>query len=150
MPMKACGRGHGSDTHAREVHFFGLFLHGIVWRWPRSALSILCMRSLCMRGVDAKTHFCTLNGYPQVDAETLFRMWRVCVEVLLSMRRNGAERTLCMWSFSGYAVGEHQLEVCNTWNHYVPTGWAVEYARMYTGLSTSFESWSIHYCEGKV
>ena len=83
-----------------------------VRRWPRSTLFLDRFRlgSLRMR---------------RVDAETLSRILRVGAEILLRMRKNGAESSLCMWrcgaeillDLSGYAVGDHQLEMCNTWSH---------------------------------
>ena len=84
----------------------------LVRRWPRSALFLDHFRtgSLCMRRVDAETHF----RMQRVGAETLLRMRRVGAESSPRMWRCGAEVLL---NLSGYAVGDRQLEVCNTWSH---------------------------------
>ena len=71
-----------------------------MWKWPQSALLLYSLHMW------------------RVGAETVLCMQRVGAEVLLCMQRNGAESSLRMWrcsaafSISGYAVGEHQKEVC--------------------------------------
>ena len=87
--LSSCGDG-------REVHI----------SWIASARVLSACGELLRRSFSACGELVRrsdLLRIPRNGAESSLRMWRCCAEVLLDL--------------SGYAVGEYQLEVCNTWTH---------------------------------